>query len=104
MPALRIPDSGLLLEGSGSKSAASLPAQAFAITLSDNVIEDMIKCVQSGEDIQLSLGSSPVSCVFEQLQTIPAWLLHSAMFSCLPNGKIRFSSLHKEQLLRGNHD
>jgi hypothetical protein len=62
MPSLKVPDAGLHLEGPNSNSASSLPAQAFAITLSDSVIEDMIKCVQSGEDIQLSLGSSPVSC------------------------------------------
>ena len=63
MPSLKVPDSGLLLEGPGSKPSPSLPTQAFAITLSDNVIEDMIKCVQSGEDIELSLGSSPVSAI-----------------------------------------
>ncbi|KAL2755060.1 hypothetical protein ACRALDRAFT_1064774 [Sodiomyces alcalophilus JCM 7366] len=58
MTTLRVPDTGLELEGSGS-SISPLPAQAFAVTLSDSVIEDMIKCVQNGEDIQLSLGSRP---------------------------------------------
>jgi hypothetical protein len=57
---LSIPDSGLALEGS-AKAMAGLPTQAFGITLSDSVIEDMIKCVQDGQGIQLSLGSSPVS-------------------------------------------
>ena len=38
-----------------------LPAQAFAISLSDSAIEDMIKRVQNGEGIQLSLGENPVS-------------------------------------------
>jgi RNA polymerase II elongation factor ELL len=57
---LRIPDAGLSLESS-PKSRAALPAQAFAITLSDNVIEDMIECVRNGQDIQLSLGDIPVS-------------------------------------------
>jgi RNA polymerase II elongation factor ELL len=62
MPALKIPDDGLLVEGPASNNnSSSLPLQAFAITLSDNVIEDMIKCVQNGGDIQLSLGNSPVS-------------------------------------------
>ena len=57
---LSIPDSGLQLESS-AKAAAALPLQAFALTLSDSVIEDMINCVQNGQDIQLSLGGSPVS-------------------------------------------
>lgn len=55
---LSIPDSGLQLESS-AKAAAALPLQAFALTLSDSVIEDMINCVQNGQDIQLSLGGSP---------------------------------------------
>ncbi|KAK0731431.1 hypothetical protein B0H67DRAFT_549197 [Lasiosphaeris hirsuta] len=55
---LNIPDSGLLLESS-AKTMAGLPMQAFAITLSDSVIENMIECVQNGQDIQLSLGNTP---------------------------------------------
>ncbi|ROT42273.1 COM1 protein [Sodiomyces alkalinus F11] len=58
MTTLKIPDAGLELEGSGS-SISPLPAQAFAVTLSDGVIEDMIKCIQNGENIQLSLGNCP---------------------------------------------
>jgi RNA polymerase II elongation factor ELL len=54
-----VPDSGLALESS-AKAMAGLPMQAFAITLSDSVIENMIECVQNGQGIQLSLGSSPV--------------------------------------------
>lgn len=57
---VNIPDNGLLLESS-AKVMAGLPTQAFAITLSDSVIEDMIKCVQDGGELQLSLGNSPVS-------------------------------------------
>ncbi len=57
---LSVPDAGLLLESS-AKAMAGLPMPAFAITLSDSVIEDMIACVQNGQDIQLSLGSNPVS-------------------------------------------
>ena len=55
-----IPESGLALESS-ARAMAGLPTQAFAITLSDSVIENMIQCVRGGQDIQLSLGSSPVS-------------------------------------------
>lgn len=57
---LRIPETGLQLESS-VKAAETLPLQAFAITLSDNVIEDLIQCVQNGDDIRLSLGNVPVS-------------------------------------------
>ena len=57
---LNIPEGGLDLESS-AKAMAGLPTQAFAITLSDGMLEDMIECVQNGQNIQLSLGSSPVS-------------------------------------------
>ena len=63
---LKIPDSGLVLDGS-ARSMASLPLQAFAVTLSDSVIENMIECVQEGQDIQLCLGSNPVSSIVESL-------------------------------------
>lgn len=78
MNSLKVPESGLQLEGSTGKDA-SLPPQAFAVTLSDNVIEDMIKCVQNGDGIQLSLGANPVSS--EPLATtdprLDIWLLFS---------------------------
>ncbi|KAK1829998.1 hypothetical protein QBC39DRAFT_118362 [Podospora conica] len=54
---LNIPDAGLTLES--STKMVGLPAQAFAITLSDSALEDMIKRVQNGEGIQLSLGENP---------------------------------------------
>lgn len=57
---LAIPDSGLQLESS-AKSSNFLPLQAFGISLDDNVIEDMIKCVRDGDQIELSLGNNPVS-------------------------------------------
>lgn len=55
-----VPDGGLSLDSS-ARAMAGLPAQAFGITLSNSVIEDMIACVQNGGDIELSLGSNPVS-------------------------------------------
>ncbi|KAI0881450.1 uncharacterized protein GGS22DRAFT_172189 [Annulohypoxylon maeteangense] len=58
MSALAVPDTGLLLESSAN-SSDHLPLQAFGITLSDSVIEDMIKCVQGGQEIELTLGSTP---------------------------------------------
>ena len=56
---VNVPDSGLALESS-AKAMAGLPMQAFAVKLSDSMIEGMIECVQNGQGIQLSLGSSPV--------------------------------------------
>ncbi|KAI0014712.1 hypothetical protein F4780DRAFT_767179 [Xylariomycetidae sp. FL0641] len=58
MSVLSIPEAGLQLEGSAS-SSDFLPMQAFGITLNDSVIEDMIKCVQKGQEIDLTLGSNP---------------------------------------------
>ncbi|KAI0594775.1 hypothetical protein F4775DRAFT_416652 [Biscogniauxia sp. FL1348] len=58
MSALTIPDAGLQLESS-PRSRDVLPMQAFGITLNDNVIEDMIKCFQKGQEIELTLGSNP---------------------------------------------
>lgn len=59
MPSLIIPESGLLLgASSSSKSGWDVP-MVFGLTLSDSVIEDMIKCVQHNKPIQLSLGESP---------------------------------------------
>lgn len=64
MPPLRVPGDGLLLSGSPGEGQ-SFPSQAFAITLSDDVIGDLVRCAQNGGDIELSLGSSPVSlCPF----------------------------------------
>jgi hypothetical protein len=61
MSVLVIPDNGLQLESSDSSDF--LPMQAFGITLNDSMIEDMIKCVQNGQKIDLVLGSNPVSRV-----------------------------------------
>jgi hypothetical protein len=64
MASLVIPENGVSLgsaPGNYSKAGSSgLPA-AYGISLSDTLIEDMIKCVQNGESIQLSLGAQPVS-------------------------------------------
>lgn len=55
---LEVPDAGLLLE-SPANAGVALPLQAFAITLSDSIIEDIITCVQNGGSLELSLGSAP---------------------------------------------
>lgn len=61
MNSLKIPNNGLMLKASAGRDVGPLPPQAFAISLNDNVIEGMIKCVQNGEDISLALGARPVS-------------------------------------------
>ncbi|KAI0383524.1 hypothetical protein F5Y04DRAFT_250411 [Hypomontagnella monticulosa] len=68
MSALAIPESGLLLES--PVNSADLPLQAFGITLSDSIIEDMIKCVQGGQEIELTLGNSPSFLFGSQEQKI----------------------------------
>lgn len=60
MNSLKVPENGLTLHGT-SNNDTNIPPQAFAITLNDNIIEDMIKCVQGGNDIELVLGTKPVS-------------------------------------------
>jgi RNA polymerase II elongation factor ELL len=63
MPSLVIPESGMSL--GSSLETASKPGSAvlevFGLTLSDSLIEEMIKCVQNDKPIQLSLGEQPVS-------------------------------------------
>ncbi|KAI0107730.1 hypothetical protein GGR51DRAFT_570690 [Nemania sp. FL0031] len=58
MVALKVPEAGLQLESSPS-SRDSLPLQAFGITLNDGMIEDMIRSVQSGQMLEITLGSTP---------------------------------------------
>ncbi|KAI1735814.1 hypothetical protein F4680DRAFT_433953 [Xylaria scruposa] len=58
MAALKITDAGLQLESSPS-SRDSLPLQAFGIVLNDSMIEDMIRCVQGGQNVELTLGNTP---------------------------------------------
>ncbi|KAI0452674.1 hypothetical protein F5B21DRAFT_326886 [Xylaria acuta] len=58
MAALKIADAGLQLESSPS-SRDSLPLQAFGIMLNDSMIEDMIRCVQGGQNVELTLGNTP---------------------------------------------
>lgn len=55
MSLLSVPDMGLQLESSPN----FLPMQAFGITLDDGVIEDMIRCVQNGQKIELAVGKNP---------------------------------------------
>lgn len=78
---VNIPDNGLVLER--PTKMAGLPQQAFALTLSDSTIEDMIKRVQNGEGIQLSLGENPVSRAplirARVTMDLPIVLLHNSL-------------------------
>jgi len=60
MSILNILDSGLQLE-SLPNSSEFFPLQAFGITLDNGMIEEMIRCVQGGQNVELTLGSTPVS-------------------------------------------
>ncbi|KAK8064847.1 COM1 regulatory protein [Apiospora phragmitis] len=69
MPALAIPDTGLQLE-SPTNTPNSLPMQAFGLVLNDDVIEDMIRCVQNGQNLELCLGNKPTLRYGNQEQDI----------------------------------
>lgn len=75
MNSLKIPDNGVMLKGSAGKDTAPLPPQAFAISLSDDVINGMIRCVQNGQDLQLALGANPVSTILSIQCRLPRCLL-----------------------------
>jgi RNA polymerase II elongation factor ELL len=61
MPSLVVPEAGFTLGSSagGSSKAGSGAPGVFGLTLTDGMIEEMIKCVQNGKPIQLSLGEHP---------------------------------------------
>ncbi|CZS99118.1 uncharacterized protein RAG0_07585 [Rhynchosporium agropyri] len=74
MPSLNIPSSGLSLQtsqGNASKSG-SISRDAVGLTLSNEMLEEMIRCVQNGKGLQLSLGENPsisYGSKVQQLQT-----------------------------------
>ncbi|KAH6609311.1 com1 regulatory [Trichoderma cornu-damae] len=57
MNSLKVPDSGLLLAGSGSETG--LPPQAFHIQLDKSTIDAIIQSSRNGEELRLALGQSP---------------------------------------------
>jgi hypothetical protein len=65
MLSLAIPESGLAfgVSRNGTSKPGSVP-DVFGLTLNDSVIEEMIRCVQNGKPIQLSLGEHPVGFLF----------------------------------------
>ncbi|PHH83316.1 hypothetical protein CDD83_3009 [Cordyceps sp. RAO-2017] len=58
MNSLKVPEAGLLLDGPSDADSAS-PPQAFVLTLSDDIVEDLIQSARNGEDLQLALGNIP---------------------------------------------
>ncbi|KAI1179088.1 hypothetical protein F4777DRAFT_575438 [Nemania sp. FL0916] len=58
MAALKVTGAGLQLESSPA-ARDFLPLQAFGVTLDSSMIEDMIRSVQNGQDVELTLGSTP---------------------------------------------
>ncbi|TVY26747.1 hypothetical protein LHYA1_G004717 [Lachnellula hyalina] len=61
MPSLVVPESGMSLSSSADATSkhGSVVPEVFGLTLSDSVIEDMIKCFQNDKPLQLSLGEHP---------------------------------------------
>lgn len=59
MNSLKVPESGLLLEGSFDGDTPS-PPQAFVLSLSDYVVQSLVQSARNGEDLQLALGEIPV--------------------------------------------
>jgi len=74
---LQIPENSALLLGGSADSMADLPQQAFALTLSDDVLEGMIESVRNGQEIQLSLGDTPVSLA----RALPSFLQRLLLLS-----------------------
>ncbi|KAM3069298.1 hypothetical protein ACMFMG_010805 [Clarireedia jacksonii] len=58
-PSLDIPFAGLKLESHHPSTKSAPVPSAIGLSLSDGMIEDMIRCVQNGKPIELSLGGSP---------------------------------------------
>jgi hypothetical protein len=74
MPQLAIPPAGIQLLGAEDPlvrmpHGLTVPA-AMGLTLSDSLIEDMIKSVRSGKDLSLELGHKPVSGYLSMLGTM----------------------------------
>lgn len=80
---LQINEAGLQLESS-PKATAGLPMQAFAINLSDSVLEGMIACVQNGQEIKLALGNTPVSTDPTTANPGPGFLAYSLLSPAAP--------------------
>jgi hypothetical protein len=76
---LQLPETLQLSLGGSADSMAELPQQVFALTLGDDVIEDMIESVRKGHQIEFSLGDTPVSLAVVSNPSLSCLLLGSAV-------------------------
>ncbi|EPQ62987.1 hypothetical protein BGT96224_A21329 [Blumeria graminis f. sp. tritici 96224] len=67
MSSLSVPDTGMTIKPPSAQSSTSL-RPAIGLTLPDGIIEAMIKCVQAGNPIQLSLSENPSISYGEKIQ------------------------------------
>ncbi|KAH8813231.1 hypothetical protein F5884DRAFT_879400 [Xylogone sp. PMI_703] len=95
MPALVIPEAGMRLGSSASRPVPAVP-EVFALTLSDAVVQEMIKCAESGKQIQLSLGDAPAVLYGSKVQPLATTelkftqeLYHTSTESRSPNMPIK---------------
>ncbi|OAQ83287.1 COM1 regulatory protein [Purpureocillium lilacinum] len=58
MNSLKVPESGLVLDGA-SDGNTTVPPQAFIVSLSDDVVNQMIQGARNGDDLHLSTGKNP---------------------------------------------
>lgn len=58
MNSLKVPESGLVLDGSSDGDSA-VPPQTFFLSLSDDVVEGLIQGARDGEHLYLALGDDP---------------------------------------------
>lgn len=83
--------------GSGG-DGFEVPPQAFFLTLEDDLIENMIQSVQSGQELQLRLGSEPVRLGPRAVAAFSDALLvyydltdHGLLFRCSNMGRLLMS-------------
>ncbi|KJZ77429.1 hypothetical protein HIM_03153 [Hirsutella minnesotensis 3608] len=58
MNSLKVPEGGLMLEAPSEGDSPS-PSQAFFLSLSDNIVEDLIQSARNGADLHIALGNIP---------------------------------------------
>ncbi|UNI23527.1 hypothetical protein JDV02_009346 [Purpureocillium takamizusanense] len=58
MNSLKVPESGLVLAGAADGDS-TIPPQAFVVSLSDDVVNQMIQSSRNGNDLHLTTGKTP---------------------------------------------
>lgn len=82
MNSLKVPETGLRLEGPSEEDSSS-PPQAFVLSLSDAVVHKLIQSARNGEDLHLALGNTPVR-----------WLLGNLLPPCFGQAMTRTCICH----------